>query len=169
LRAARALPSITSEVKDMDVHVTDRPELRVGALPHIGPYQQIGETFRQLGAIAGSAGLFNTPGAAMLAIYYDDPDSTPPDRLRSDAAVAVPDGVPLPAGLTEKRIPGGRYARTEHVGPYEGLSDTWTRFKREGLPAVGQRRDGASYEVYVNDPMKTPKHDLRTELYIPLT
>jgi len=153
----------------MDVQVTDRPALRVGALRHIGPYQEIGEAFRRLGGIAGGAGLFQQPGAAMLAIYYDDPDSTPPDRLRSDAAVAVPDGVALPAGLTEQRVPGGRYARTLHVGPYEQLGTAWGRFKREGLEARGhRRRDGASYEVYLNDPMQTPKEALQTELYIPI-
>jgi AraC family transcriptional regulator len=153
----------------MDVQVIDRPALRVGALRHIGSYQEIGEVFRRLGDIAGGAGLFQHPGAAMLAIYYDDPESTPPDRLRSDAAIAVPDGVALPAGLAEQRVAGGRYARTLHVGPYEQLGNAWARFKREGLDARGyRRRDGASYEVYLNDPMQTPKEELQTELYIPI-
>jgi len=152
----------------MDVQVIERPALRVGALRHIGPYQQIGETFRRLGDVAGGAGLFRHPGAAMLAIYYDDPDSTPPDRLRSDAAIAVPEGLPLPGGLTEQRVPGGRYARTLHVGPYERLGEAWAGFKR-ALDAGGdRRRDGASYELYLNDPMQTPKEALQTELYIPV-
>ena len=151
----------------MDVQVIDRPALRVGALRHTGPYQQIGEVFRRLGDIAGGAGLFQHPGAAMLAVYHDDPDSTPPDRLRSDAAIAVAEGVALTAGLTERHVPGGRYARTLHVGPYEQLGNAWGRFKREGLEAH-RRRDGASYEVYLNDPMQTPKEELQTELYIPI-
>ena len=154
----------------MDVDVTNRPELRVGALRHVGPYQQIGEAFGRLGAIAGGAGLFNHQGAAMLAIYYDDPDSTPSDQLRSDAAIAVPDGVALPGELVEQRVPGGRYARTLHLGSYESLPETWKRFKTEGLKAVGGRSaKGPSYEVYVNNPMTVPKEELRTELYIPLT
>ena len=142
----------------MDVQVIERPALRVGALRHNGPYQEIGQTFRRLGDIAGGAGLFAQPGAAMLAIYYDDPESTPPDRLRSDAAVAVPEGLALPPGLAEQRVPGGRYVRTLHVGPYEQLGDTWARFMGEWLPASGRRiGDGVSYEVYHNTPMDTPK------------
>ena len=49
----------------MDVRVIERPALRVGALRHNGPYQEIGQTFRRLGDIAGGAGLFAHPGAAM--------------------------------------------------------------------------------------------------------
>jgi AraC family transcriptional regulator len=153
----------------MDVQVTDRPELRVGALRHVGPYNQIGQAFARLGAVAGGAGLFRHPGATMLAIYYDDPDSTPPDRLRSDAAITVPDGAALPAELVEQRVPAGRYARALHVGSYEQLPDAWTRFKRDGVKRVGARAaSGPSYEVYLNDPTKVPKEELRTELYIPV-
>ena len=152
----------------MDVQVVERPALRVGALRHNGPYQEIGQTFRRLGDIAGGAGLFAHPGAAMLAIYYDDPESTPPDRLRSDAAVAVPEGLALPAGLAEQRVPGGRYVRTLHVGPYEQLGTAWASLKRAVVAGGHRRRDGASYELYLNDPMQTPKESLQTELYIPV-
>jgi len=152
----------------MDVQVIERPALRVGALRHNGPYQEIGQTFRRLADIAGGAGLFQHPGAAMLAIYYDDPESTPPDRLRSDAAVAVAEGLALPTGLAEQRVPGGRYARTRHVGPYEQLGNAWASFKRVIDAGGHRRRDGASYELYLNDPMQTPKESLQTELYIPV-
>ena len=151
----------------MDVEIIEMPELRVGAVPHVGPYNQISQAFGRLGAIAGPAGLFRQPGAAMIALYHDDPDSTPPDQLRSDAAIVVPEGVPLPAGLVEQRIAAGRYARTVHVGPYEQLGDVWARFMGEWLPASGHRLGaGASYEIYRNDPTKVPAAGLITELYI---
>jgi AraC family transcriptional regulator len=151
----------------MEVEIKDMPELRVGTVRHIGPYNQIPNAFGRLGAIAGPAGLFQQPGAAMIAIYYDDPDSTPQDQLRSDAGVVVPDGAPLPSELGEERLPAGRYARTEHVGPYERLGDTWARFMGEWLPASNHRIGaGPSYEIYRNDPSKTPKHELRTDLFI---
>jgi AraC family transcriptional regulator len=108
-------------------------------------------------------------GAAMIAIYHDDPDTTPRDQLRSDAGLVVPDQAQLPEGIDEQRIPAGRYARTVHVGPYEQLGDTWARFMGEWLPASGFRIDGASYEIYRNDPTKVPKPELVTDLYLSIT
>src|SRR5262245_12503445 len=89
----------------MDVEIREMPELRVGALRHIGPYNQIGEAFGRLGAIAGAAKLFDKPGAAMVALYHDDPQSTPADQLRSDAGVAVAADAALPPELVEHRVP----------------------------------------------------------------
>jgi AraC family transcriptional regulator len=153
----------------MDVTITEMPEMRVATVRHVGPYNQIGQAFGRVGAIAGPAGLFGQPGSAMIGIYYDDPETVPVDALRSDAGIVVPSAAPLPEGLTEQRLPAGRYACTEHVGPYEQLGDAWARLMGEWLPNSGHRIGaGASYEIYRNDPMTTPKEQLRTEMYIPL-
>jgi AraC family transcriptional regulator len=153
----------------MTVEIKDMPELRVGTVRHIGPYNQIPQAFQRLGAMVGPvAGLLRQQGAEMLAIYHDDPETVPPDELRSDAAVTVPADVPLPNGLVEQRLSGGRYACAVHVGPYEQLGDAWARFMGEWLPASGERvADGPSFEIYRNDPTTTPKTKLRTAMYIP--
>ena len=155
--------------RTMQVEIKQFPALRVGAVRHTGPYIRINGAFAKLGELAAPARLFERPGAQMVALFYDDPDTTPPDQLRSDAAVVVPREVELPSGLTEQRIAAGDYATTTHVGPYEQLGDTWARFMGEWLPASGRRiGDGVSYEVYHNTPMDTPKEQLRTEIRIPL-
>jgi AraC family transcriptional regulator len=151
----------------MNVEIKQMPQLRVGTVRHIGPYNQIPHAFEQLGAVAGPAGLIRQPGATMLAIYHDDPDTTPQEQLRSDAALVVPQGVPLPEELVEQFIPPGRYACTVHVGPYEHLGDAWARFMGEWLPASGYRvGQGASYEIYRNTPGEVPKEELYTEMYV---
>jgi len=153
----------------MDVEVLDMPELRVAGIRHLGPYNRIGEAFGRLGGIAGAAGLFTKPGAAMIALYHDDPGSTPAERLRSDAGVAVAGDAPLPPELAEHRLPAGRYAKIVHVGSYETLGDTWARFRNEWLPESGRGvRPSPSYERYVNDPRTTPKEKLVTEIYVPI-
>ena len=152
--------------KTMNVEVKDMPDLRVAAVRHIGPYNQIPLAFERLGQIAGSAGLFK-PDASMLAIYHDDPETTAQDQLRSEAGITVPADARLPKELVEEHIPAGKYACTVHVGPYEQLGDTWARFMGEWLPASGHRvGPGASFEIYRNTPMTTPKDQLVTELYI---
>jgi AraC family transcriptional regulator len=153
----------------MLVDVVTQPTLRVAAVPHRGPYGQIAEAFGRLGAIAGPAGWFALPGLAMVAIYHDDPESVAPDDLRSDAGLVVPAEIDLPHTVVERTLPAGRYARTEHAGPYDRLGDTWTRFMGEWLPASGHRiRAGVSYECYKNTPMETPPDALRTDLYVPI-
>jgi AraC family transcriptional regulator len=152
----------------MNVDVKQMPELRVATVRHVGPYNQIPKAFERLGAVAGPAGLIRQNGT-MIAIYHDDPETTPLDRLRSDAALIVPEDAKLPEGLVEQHIPAGRYAMTVYVGPYEQLGDVWARFLGEWVPASGNRiGDGVSYEIYRNTPADTPKQELRTELYVPL-
>jgi AraC family transcriptional regulator len=152
----------------MEVEIKDMQELRVATLPHVGPYNRISEAFARLGDIAASQGLLGA-ASAMLAIYHDDPETTPASELRSDAALVVEPNVELPPALGEQRLPAGRYACTTHVGPYEQLGDTWARFMGEWLPRSRYRmRDGVSYEIYRNTPADVPKEQLHTELYIPL-
>jgi AraC family transcriptional regulator len=153
--------------RNMEVEIREMPELRVATLRHIGPYNQIGTTFAKLGGIAGAAGLFELPGAAMVALYHDDPETKPVDELRSDAGVVVPKDTTLPKELAEQKIPAGRYARTVHIGGFETLGDTWSRLMGEWLPASGHRlSDGASYERYVSDMRTTPKEQLVTEILV---
>jgi AraC family transcriptional regulator len=152
----------------MDVQIKDMPELHVATVRHIGPYNQIPQAFARLGEIATKSSLFG-PETAMLAIYHDDPETTPPAELRSDAALVVSTEAKVPQGLGEQRIAAGRYACTTHVGPYEQLGDVWARFMGEWLPRSGHRMtDGVSYEIYRNTPADVPKEKLVTELYIPL-
>jgi len=153
----------------MQVEIRDVPELRVAGVSHLGPYNQIGKAFERLSGIAGPAGLFQQPGAAAVGIYHDDPESTPLDQLRSDAAIVVPDGVKVPPELNEQRLPAGRYAVTVHKGPYEQLPDAWMQLMGTWLPASGhQLSEGPSYEYYLNDPSTTPKEQLPTEIRVPL-
>src|SRR5690242_6618393 len=154
--------------KSMHVDIIQKPALRVATVRHIGPYMQINQAFEQLGKIIDRAGLVPRERGAMVAIYHDDPESTPADQLRSDAGVVVPEQVTLPAPLGEQRLPGGSYACTVHIGPYERLGDTWQRLLGEWIPAHGKRVDGLSYERYLNVPGEVPNDALRTEICVPV-
>jgi AraC family transcriptional regulator len=152
----------------MKVEKKQMPAMRLATVHHVGSYHRISEAFARLGEIAGGAGLFDTK-PTMLALYHDDPESTPEAELQSDAAVVIAERASLPQGLVELRIPAGRHACTAHVGSYEQLGDTWAHFLGHWLPASGERiGPGTSFEIYVNNPMEVPKELLITELYISL-
>ena len=153
----------------MQIELEQLPRLRLAAITHVGPYNQIGQAFEKLGAIAGRAGLFAHPGAMMLATYDDDPDGKPAEELRSHAGISIPENVPLPDGVEEHYIAGGTYARYSHIGPYEALGDVWSRFMGEALPASGHMiADGPALEIYRSDMRTTPKEKLRTDLLVPV-
>jgi AraC family transcriptional regulator len=152
----------------MEVEIKEMPELRVATMPHIGPYERISHAFARLDEIAKAAGLLRA-APTLLAIYHDDPQTTPAAELRSDAAIVISPDAKVPEGLFEQQLAPGRHACTTHVGPYEKLGDVWARFLTEWLPKSGQRMgDGVRYEIYRNTPATVPKEKLQTELYIPL-
>jgi AraC family transcriptional regulator len=163
-----AQPFIVTGGIAMNVEIKQMPELRTATVHHVGPYSRISDAFGRLGEIAGPAGLI-TGKPTMLAIYHDDPETTPESELSSDAALVVAEDSPIPDGLGEQRLAAGRYASTLHVGPYEQLGDAWARFMGQWLPQSGERiGQGTTFEIYLNTPMDAPKQELRTELYIPL-
>lgn len=155
----------------MDVTIKQSPSRRLAAIRHIGPYNQIGSAFDALGKTMGPLmeQLASRGRPEMLAVFLDDPRTTPADQLRSDAALVVPEDFTIPSGLTEQRLHGGTYACALHVGPYSGLPDAWGRFANDWLPASGRHRsDAPSFELYLNHPGVASPLELQTELYLPL-
>jgi AraC family transcriptional regulator len=152
---------------DMDVDIIDMPELRLAALRHLGPYNQITTTFERLGSIAGPAGVFDRPDTMLLAVYHDDPEVTPQDELRSDAALTIDEDQAIPDGAEELRIPAGTFARHTHIGPYEHLGDVWARFLGVWLPQSGHSiGPGGTYEIYRNTLGEVEPDELITDLYL---
>lgn len=150
------------------LELTTLESKRLAAVRHVGPYNQIGPAFRELGRIAGGAGLFKSPGTLMVGVYHDDPATTPAEKLRSAAGVTIDDDIAIPEGLVEEHIKGGEFAVVTHLGSYEGLPGAWRR-AAEAVTADGRRRRrAASYEIYLNDPSQVPEAELKTQIYLPV-
>ena len=152
----------------MHVEIRELPSLRLATVEHRGPYNRINEAFARLGQIAGPAGLFG-PQATMIALYFDDPETTPASELRAEAALSVASDKVLPPTVGERTLPAGKYGCTVHEGGYDRIGDTWARFMGQWLPQSGHRlADSPSFERYLNTPTEVPVEALRTELYLPL-
>jgi len=152
----------------LPVEIKELPPVKIVFLRHAGPYAQVGATWGRLMSWAGMRGLLG-PHMRMIGIVYDDPDVTPTDKIRYDAALAVnrpvdPEGE---FGVTE--IPGGAYATFTHRGPYETLGKTYQRFFGGWLPKSGREvGDSEAFEEYLNSPMNTRPEDLETRIHVPL-
>jgi AraC family transcriptional regulator len=156
------------ETTTCEASIRHMPPIRVAALPHRGPYMNIGSTFERLLALAGGQGLLGTE-IRTFGIYYDDPSATPASALRADACLAVPDGWAPTAELQVREIRGGRYAVVLHVGPYAELERPYRWLYGTWLARSGEEPDNApTVEEYLNDARTVPPTELRTEIWLPL-
>jgi AraC family transcriptional regulator len=151
----------------MQVVIRQVPAMRVAAVRHVGPYNQIGAAFTRLNQWADQAGV---PPAPRLGVFRDDPGTVAASELRSDAGIVVPEGFTTDApGIQVFDIPANEYAVATHVGSYEGLGDAWGRFIGEWFPHGGREfGSGPCFEIYVKDCSQVPQEQLVTELYEPV-
>jgi len=140
---------------EMKVGMKELPTMRVAFMRHTGPYRGCGKVWEELMAWAGHEGLLG-PDTKFLGLSHDDPDVTPPGKLRYDACVTV-DGAFEPVGeVGIQAIPGGEFAVTTHIGPHSGLGATYARLFGQGIPSLGREPASAPcIEFYLNDPEST--------------
>ncbi len=143
--------------------------MRVGTLPHVGPYRCIPEAFERVESLLAQRSALAPARRKMVAFYHDDPALVAPLALRADAGVVLDDDAVLPSGLTDRRIPGGTYAYATLVGPYMGLGATWAEIVREWLPLFGRRRAPlAPFEVYAPTEAASASRVRHSDLYVPV-
>ncbi len=138
-------------------------------LRHVGPYSQVGAAWGRLMNWAGSRGLMG-PRMRLIGISHDDPDVTPAEKVRYDAALVVDRPIDPEGEIGVREIGGGTYAVLTHRGPYENLSKTYQRFFGGWLPGSGREAaDMEAFEEYLNSPMNAKPEDLITRIHVPLT
>jgi len=151
------------------VEIQELPPRRVVFLRHAGPYSEVGATWARLMSWAGMRGLLG-PGMLLIGIVHDDPDVTPADKIRYDAAVTVSRPVAPEGDFGVMDLAGGTYAVFVHKGPYEKLDQTYQEIYGEWLPASGYPlRDVTAFEQYVNSPQIVEEEDLLTRIHLPIT
>ncbi len=164
-------PGLSSTRTDMvfRVDVRELPELHVAYVRHVGRYNEIGVTFRRLMRWAGPRRLLRFPETKVLAIYHDNPDVTPVDKLRADACVTVRKGTRTKRDIGTTTVPGGLFAVAYvEIDPTQ-YGEAWDRLIGEWMPQSGyQPDDRMCYELYLNDPEKHPEGKHIVEICEPI-
>lgn len=153
----------------MNVRIETLPEIRIASVRQTGPYMESADrAWKILCGWGAPKGLF-TPRTMIIGISHDDPQVTPPEQIRYDAAISLEKDVEVEPPVVLGSLPGGEYAIFTHQGPYEGLEETYKTIMGQWVPASGREfRDTPWFEVYRNDPASTPPAQLLTEIHIPL-
>jgi AraC family transcriptional regulator len=152
----------------MLVRVETVEPMRVAFMRHVGPYDAVGATWQKLYSWAFPRGLAG-PKTVAVGVAYDDPDVTPPERLRCDACLVVDQPIEPEGEIAVQQIGGGDYAVARHTGPYDQLGESYARLCGGWLPGSGRElRSAPALEFYRNSPMNTPAASLITDIFLPL-
>jgi AraC family transcriptional regulator len=150
------------------VEVKELQPMKLLFLRHVGPYSQVGKTWGRLMMWAGMRGLLG-PGMKMIGIVHDDPDVTPSEKVRYDAAVVVTRPVQPEGDFGLMELPGGDYATFTHKGPYDELGKVYQKIYGGWLPQSGRTlRDTPAFELYLNSPQNTKAEELLTMIHVPV-
>lgn len=121
----------------------------------------IGHAIGEVATAMGAAGvdLAGPPFARYLAFG---------PRIRAEVGFPVQRPAPDVGRVVAGRLPGGRVASVVHVGPYDGLAETYGLLTR-WLGELGLRMTGDMWEVYWSDPETDPDPATwRTEIFAPI-
>ncbi len=152
----------------MNVKIWTLESAKMACAEHVGPYEEVGKAWEKLCSWAGPQGLFNEK-TKFYGVYYDDPSKVPAEKLRSEACITIENEVPGTDKIKIKDFPGGRYAVTTHLGPYEKLGESWMELYTKWLPQSGEEcKESPCYEQYLTDPNNTKPEHLVTLLLMPL-
>lgn len=101
---------------------------------------------------------------SVFARYF----SMPGETVDLEVGFEVSEPIESIDGIEQRSVSGGRAVQVTHVGPFEGLGDTWERL-REWMAAEGWRPGHWVMEQYLTEP--TPEADpssMRTLLSWPV-
>lgn len=163
-----------SEAKKMDftVEVKKLETQNVAYVRNIGPYAGDGELFGRLfGKLlgwAGPQGLMG-PESQAFSVYYDDPKTTDPAKLKLDVCLTVPEGTKTSDGIDTMRVGGGLYALLKFEISPEEYGDAWTAVYSQWLPESGYvPEDRPCFEYYLNNPAEHPEHKHIVNICVPV-
>jgi effector-binding domain-containing protein len=129
------------------------------------PQSGLGAFFMELfprlrSAIVSQGG---TPSGPPFARYYN----SDPAAFDTEAGFPFTGSVTAANGARVATLPGGRAAKTIHIGSYETLSKEYRRIEA-WCEEHGYRVGEGPWESYVDDAATTPHDKVRTEVFWPL-
>jgi DNA gyrase inhibitor len=134
----------------------------------VGPWEQtVKQGFEQLAMWVNGQKI---PAKEWVAVYYDNPDEVPAEKLRCDTVVTVGEGFTPPANserVIVTEVAAGTYAKAPaRVLEYD-FSTPWLQFFNSMLEDKDYELDARPcFEIYLNDGNQDGHWDI--EMYIPV-
>ncbi len=125
--------------READTRIVELAARRLAAVRARGVIglDDLSADYDRLAAWAGEAGL--GPDWGLVAMSWDDHETTPLDRVHLEFGAVVPDGVVIEAPLAERRLPEGPAVSVRCSGPLVEVADAWDHLYRSWFPRTGRR------------------------------
>lgn len=162
------LQEIALMFDESNVRIVETKDRRVAFMRHTGPYDHVGDTWQKFMSWVMANGMFNRINS-VFAAAHDDPEVTPPDKLRYDCCIEVDDSFEPSGEIGVQTIASGKYASATHKGPYSELGQFYGGLMGQWMPKNNHRpANGPCLESYKNNPQNTPPEELLTEVFVPI-
>ncbi|MDX6020043.1 DNA gyrase inhibitor SbmC [Scandinavium sp. V105_16] len=150
----------------MDYSIKQENRRVVAGFHMVGPWEKtVKQGFEQLAMWVNGQKI---PAREWVAVYYDNPDQRPAEKLRCDTVVTVDEGFTPPAnseGVIVTEIAAGLYAKAQARVIGNDFSTPWYQFFNSVLQDNEHEIDEKPcFELYLNDGNKDGHWDI--EMYV---
>lgn len=135
---------------------------------HVGPYEAVDpDAWPALQRWAEARGVAHD--GRPIGLAHDAPGLTPPELLRFDACLAVPEPVRPSGRVGYQVLAGGPYAVSTFIGPFRCLREAYLRIFDRATALAGYRMIGTpAVEVYERSAIGDADALNQTEIRLPL-
>ncbi|WP_263771132.1 AraC family transcriptional regulator [Propionivibrio soli] len=153
---------------EVDAKIKEMPDYNVAYVRKIGPYgkEVCQRAFGELMQWAEPRGFLAS--GLTFAVYWDNPEVTPPERCRVDACVVVPPGTKPEGQIGIQTISGGRYAVCGFEITDDGFQQAWEDAFAWLVQSGYECDDKPCYEMYLNNAEQHPEGKWVVNACIPL-
>ncbi|NDJ58140.1 DNA gyrase inhibitor SbmC [Enterobacteriaceae bacterium 4M9] len=137
----------------MEYHIQVVPGRTLAGFHLVGPWERtVKQGFEQLSLWVNSQ---KYPAQEWIAVYFDNPETTPPEKLRCDTMVTVPVDFTVPPGsegVIRTRLEGGLFAVARARVVNQDFSTPWLDFfALLEADKHYQLRESPCFEIYLSD------------------
>ena len=152
-----------------ETKVTRIAQLHCAFIRHVGPYEAVPDTLWH--RLAEWARARRLPiDLIFLGIAHDAPGITPPDKLRFDAAIVVPEAFAANRSIGHQVLGPAEFAITTHIGHYRTLGQAYGTIVNRVGRLKGYSLGGLPSIEFYRTTRVDANHEMNhTEIYIPVS
>ncbi len=162
----QGLPMIYPDTIEKNV-----PDLHLTFIRRLGNYMQSPwEAWQAMGQYM-EENKWDRSKVRHFGICHDDPNITPEEKLRYDAAILPPSPGTGKGEVGHQTLQGGKFAIFSHTGSYAGLEQTFDQIFLKWLPQSSEAFDESRTifcEYFHMEYAQSQPEKLKTHLFIPL-
>ena len=152
----------------MNVETRNLQESKIAYVRKVGKYckETCEPAFQEITSWAIARGLNNTE--KFIAIYWDNPEITPPEKCRMDACITIPTDFEINNSMNVQVIASGTYAIFHYEIFDTEFQEAWCDSFKWLIENEYECDDRIFYEQYNNNPSEHPEGKFIIDICIPL-